>query len=61
MDKDVEQPASVADGNTLDEELAALVEENDNSSATALALLLAMLAFVAAVGAIILRHLFFHA
>ncbi|HZS88981.1 MAG TPA: hypothetical protein VFE42_16020 [Chloroflexota bacterium] len=61
MDKDVEQPTSVADGDTLDEDLAALVEDNDNSSATALALLLAMLAFVTAVGAVILRHLFFHA
>lgn len=61
MDKDVEQPTSVDDGDTLDEDLAALVEDNDNSSATALALLLAMLAFVTAVGAVILRHLFFHA
>jgi len=61
VDKDVEQPTSVADGDTLDEDLAALVEDNDNSSATALALLLAMLAFVTAVGAVILRHLFFHA
>jgi hypothetical protein len=61
VENDVEQRPPVAEGDTLDEDLAALVEDNDNSSATALALLLAMLAFVTAVGAVILRHLFFHA